>query len=115
MLPRVTLGGLALPQGLQWPQGVTCGLRGLQVTLGVADGLMGLQMVAGSYMAIRGSWVAMRGCRWPWGVASGLGGCNCPWGVAGDTNYISHFYKCPKLRVQTFDTKISVSVDFGMI
>jgi hypothetical protein len=87
MWPLSLLGGHGLPQG------VACGLRGSQVDLGVTNGLVGLQIALEVLLA---SW----GHGWPWGVTDGLLGLQLTSGVAGDTNFMSSFYKCPKLLTQ---------------
>jgi hypothetical protein len=74
----VTLGGW------RWP-------RGSGVALAVTDALVGLNMALGAAGGLVGSWVEMGG-------VGGLCGSHLTSGVAGDTNYMSDFYKCPKLK-----------------
>jgi hypothetical protein len=54
------------------------------------DGLVCLRMASEVASGLVGSWIAMGDHGWPLGVT-------VDFGVTGDTNYMSNFYKCPKL------------------
>jgi hypothetical protein len=58
--------------------------------LGRSGVALGLQVTSGAAGGLTGSWLAM-------GVAGGLWGLRLTSRVAGDDDYISNFYKCPKL------------------